>query len=181
MLSLAEEQIAYGCISCFTGREKRLAELINTAYPCVQVVVPEKIRHRRVQKEIMKELVILFPGYVFFKTEPTFPANVLTDLDSVLRLLCDSDGHWQLQGSDMIIVNEIFKQKGVVGRVKACYEGDKVRILDRFFINMMGRVLRVNRRAKTVQLEFPFQNTLMKLWIGLDLIQDSDQEEVVME
>lgn len=170
MQSTGEHPVEYGCLSCYAGREKRLADDILISHPFVRAVVPEKIRYRRAQGTRIEERVLLFPGYVFFEADATFHAHALTALSSAVRLLCDGDGDWCLSGGDRKMIVAIFKLNGLLGTVKARYEGDTVRILDEPFEHAAGRILRVNRRAGTVQLAFSFHDTSMNVWMNMELM-----------
>ena len=65
-----EENIAYGCLFCMTGKEQSVPERIQAACPDVRAITMRKIKYRTCKKVKRTEEAIVLPGYVFFRLLP---------------------------------------------------------------------------------------------------------------
>ena len=165
---------AYGCLFCRTGKEKRIAAEIELELPDVRVIFAEKLRKRRQGRSSVEESVALFPGYLFFRTDADFDAQVLARRTDVFRLLRDSEGIWHLRGEDLTLARGLFQTDGVVGFSKAYYEGDRIRILDGMLKTYEGRIIRVNRRSQTAQIALGMDGREVTVWLGFELIERNE-------
>lgn len=170
----AEAGQAYGCLFCRTGREKRIAEEIETELPDVRVIFAEKLRRRRQGRSSVEECVGLFPGYLFFRAAADRNVLPIARHSDVFRLLRDSEGIWHLRGSDLALARELFRNDGVVGFSKAYYEGDRIRITDGMLKAYEGQIIRVNRRSQTAQIALGLGDREITAWLGFELIERSE-------
>ena len=175
LLSEECEEQGYGCLFCRTGREKRVAEEIEAELPGIRVIFAEKLRKRRQGRSSVEESVALFPGYLFFRADTDFDAQVLARRQDVFRLLRDSEGFWQLCGDDLTLARELFRQDGVVGFSKAYFEGDRIRITDGLLKAYEGQIIRVNRRSQTAQIALGMGGQEVTVWLGFELIERNAQ------
>lgn len=166
------DDTAYGCLFCSTGREKATAAELKRRYTDLEVLVPMKIRIWRHRGESREEQVVLFPGYIFFRARQGFDGFGLSKIDSVHKVLKSQENDWQLVGTDRIIVENFFETNGVIGLSKAYFEGDSIRIAEGYLKPYEGQILRVNRRAKTVQINYRFRDTEMLHWFGYEEIEN---------
>lgn len=165
------EETAYGCLFCKTGRENSIAVEIEKHFPDVSAIAPMKTRRRRSRGELTEERVTLFPGYVFFCTHPSFNAYLLTIHDGVYSLLESSEKDWRLSSTDAVIAQRLFEAGGEIGLSEAYFEGEHIRIIDGFLKEYEGNIIRVNRRAKTVQISIQLQEKTILLWLGYEEVR----------
>lgn len=161
---------AYGCIFCRTGNENLLAESLEKEYPGIRVFAAAKKRMRRQGKMLIEEQVPLFPGYLFFQADADLDVGNMIRREDVFRILCDSQGRWQLQGENAAFARALFEQDGVIGFSRAYYEGNRIRITDGMLKMYEGRILRVNRRSNTAQVSVGIAGQEVSLWLGFELI-----------
>lgn len=164
----------YGCLFCRTGKEKRIAAEIEAEGSGVRAIFAEKLRRRRQGGSSIEESVPLFPGYLFFRTDPEYDAQPLARKTDVYRLLRDSEGIWHLRGEDLILARELFEQNGVVGFSKAYFEGDRIRITDGLLKTYEGQIIRVNRRTQTAQIALGMGGREVTVWLGFELIERNE-------
>jgi len=171
-------ELQYGCIFCRTGRESEVASFMEHEFSGIKAVVPKKIRYRRSHGIATEEEVILFPGYVFFESQPELYIPNIVHHKDVYRLLTDPEGNWALHNSDEAIVRQFVSIGGKVGFSKAFYEGDRIRIADGFLKQYEGEIVRVNRRAKTAQIRIHLDGKLFSLWAGFEIVSKCDGNDV---
>lgn len=164
-----KEYLCYGCVFCKTGAEDDLAEKLKRKFSEIQLVVPKKKRVRR-QGDRADELVVLFPGYLFFRADEAFPAYSLARNDDVYRLLLTDRSDWRLAGSDRALAESFFEAGGVIDLSKAYYEGNRIRIVDGFLKDYEGQIIRVNKRNRTAQIQLNISGSAKTLWLGFELI-----------
>lgn len=157
----------YGCLFCCAGSEHKLADKIRRIYPQIEVVVPEKLRHRRFGGQLIAETVILFPAYLFLKADEDFQMYELSSIPGIYKILSDGDNNWKLNGTDAEIAKKIFENNGCIGFSKAYYEGDRIKIAYGFLKGQEGNIIRVNRKAQTAEVKINFNDKIFFVWCGL--------------
>ena len=165
-------QLKYGCISCRTGCEDRLTREISEKYQDMRVIFPKKKRVRRMGGTAIEEETGLFPGYVFFSTRAE--ELDLRDIflkDYAYKLLKNPDGDWPLRGSDRRFAEMVFAEGGVIGFSRAFYEGDRIRVAEGFLKNYEGNIVRLNKRAKTAEIQIELHGRIVTMWLGYELLE----------
>lgn len=165
--------MAYGCLFCKTGREERVAEQIRSVCPEVQTTTMRQLKYRTHNGEKCLEESLLLPSYVFFRgpagLEPAaFPKQHL------IRVLSVDGKDWQLQGDDLLFVQWLFRQRGLLGVSQACQEGDRVRILSGPLKDLEGSVRRVDRRGRSGQVVLSFRGREISVWLGFEWVAKPD-------
>lgn len=170
------QELCYGCLFCKTGAEARLAETLMQRDAEVRAIVPMKKRVRRSGGKATDELVVLFPGYLFFAAYGDFKAYTLARNDDAYRLLLTDKDDWRLMGRDRELVKSFFDNGGIIDLSKAYYEGGRIRIIDGFLKDYEGQIIRVNRRNRTAQIKLDISGSATTLWLGFELINDEGAE-----
>lgn len=163
-------EFEYACLFCRSGMEKHIVWELKTRWPQFDFIVPEKKRIRRKKGEAIEESVILFPGYIFMRTNEPAEPICLTCVQHVYRLLMDPGRDWRLRGADRALAEKLFETNGVIGLSTAYYDGDRIRIVDGFLKEYEGRILRVNHRKKTAQICVMIEENEMLVWLGFEVI-----------
>ena len=158
----------YGCLFCKTGGEVRLAEKIGNMYTGIEAIVPQKLRYYRYAGQRNEEKVLLFPSYIFIKTNETFALFSLSAIPDVYRILSCADGCWHLSGNDEAFAKVLFDCGGCVGFSKAHYVGERISISEGFLKGREGDIVRVNRKAGTAQVKVILDGKVFMVWCGLD-------------
>lgn len=171
--SAADIGVNRGCLFCKGGREEKVVLALTLHFPMLHVISPVKQRYRRVGGKAIEERVTLLPGYVFFETrEPEIPLRDIVRQPNVLKVLKYPDGGWRLKGYDDQFARMMFRENGEIGFSKAVFDkGDRIHILDGFLKDLEGSIVRVNRRARTVEVRVDFQGKIISMWLGYELVE----------
>ena len=145
---------SYGCIFCKTGREMVLLKELSGNVHSAEFLVAQKKCRRRVGGMMNEETVIMFPGYIFFRTYEAFDLKVLTKWLDVLKILSTGDRGWRLMGDDYMFAEWLFSQRGTIGFSDAKIVDGKLQILKGPLMGHEGQIIKINRR---------FQNCLVKI------------------
>lgn len=171
----AQDDKEYGCIFCITGREFAVAQRLEKAIPGLKAISPVKLRYRRMDGVAHEERVILFPGYVFFEVQAGSDVEIRTiyiDQDVFKVLYVDDEKKdWRLVDPDKSVAKQFFDMNGVIGFSEAYFdEGDRIHIVKGFLKEHEGKIRRVNRRARTVQITLVIGNKNATVWLGYEEI-----------
>ena len=166
-----EENIAYGCLFCITGREARVTERIRERCPNVRAVTMRKMKYRVSHGCRSSEEERLLPGYVFFKAPSDIDPFLLFPKDNIRRVLNTDGDHWQLLGDDERFARWLFQYDGLLDFSKAYCEGDRIRIVSGPLKDMEGKITKMDRRGRSGQVTVKFDKRDVKLWLGFDLIE----------
>ncbi len=166
-----------GCFFCKSGKEQDVARQFERAFPDGKALVPTRSRYRRVRDTAIEERVTLLPGYVFFELaaervrdlETALPA--FSHTDSVLKLLRYTDGGWRLRDYDDRFARLLFEAGGNIGISQACFDVNKrIRILGGFLKDYEGSIVRVNRKARTVEVRVDLQGKKVSMRLGYEMV-----------
>lgn len=157
---------SYGCLFCRSGQEEATANELRTLYPEIEYIVPLKKRYRRIGKVLQEETVTLFSGYIFFRTNTSEQLSRLESHRNVFRILKDTEHNWQLQGSDLTLVENLFNEDGIIGFSKARFENEQIVIVDGFLKDKNFDVVCVNHRARTLQVRLSLAENVIQAWVG---------------
>lgn len=164
---------SYGCIFCKTGREMALVKELSRNVHSAEFLVAQKKSRRRVGGMMNEETVIMFPGYIFFRTYETVDLAELTKYADVLKLLSDNDGRWQMAGDDFFFAEWIFSQGGVIGFSDALVVDGKLKIIDGPLMGREEQIIKVNRRFHCCLALLKFNEREFRVWLGYDIVQDN--------
>ncbi len=173
-----ERTIRRGCLFCKSGKEQDVVRQFQRAFPEGRALAPTRSRYRRVRDTAVEERVTLLPGYVFFEAdaegvealEAALPAFVRSD--SVLKLLRYTDGTWRLRGYDDQFARLLFEAGGNIGVSQAYFDVNKrIRILGGFLKGREGAIVRVNRKAKTVEVRVDLQGKKVSMRLGYEMVE----------
>lgn len=177
------KSISRGCFFCKNGKENDAVRHLKTLLPESRVIVPTRSRYRRVKDTAIEEKVILLPGYVFFELNEGDSNNLqhvlrpLLRTDSVFKLLRYTDGNWQLRGYDDHFARILFEAGGNIGISQAYFDvGKRIRILSGFLKDYEGNIVRVNRKAKTVEVSVDLQGKKVSMRLGYELVEPVNTE-----
>lgn len=168
------DQVEYACVFCRTGGEAQIALDLQESFSFVETLNPVKLRYRHINGKLIEEKVPLFPGYIFVRLHGNDPLYRLMRSGLIYKILKDSDDDWRLSGSDREFAEKLFETGGVFGFSQAFYENDRIRIVDGPLKAYDGKILRVNHRKRTAQVQMSIQGMEMNVWLGFELIENKN-------
>lgn len=172
-----------GCFFCKSGRESDFVRQFGKTFPNGRALVPTRSRYRRIKDTAIEERVTLMPGYVFFELDAEDARRLQSELlsffhsDSVLKLLRYTDGRWQLQDYDDRFARMLFETGGNIGISQAYFDVNRrIRILSGFLKDYEGSIVRVNRKAKTVEVRVDLQGKKVSMKLGYEMVAPVDPQ-----
>ena len=138
-----------------------------------QAVSPRKIKPMKINGRWVDREALLMPGYVFVYNQEETPLQALHQVEGVIRVLTygEQDTRGYLTGHDLEFALRVRRNEGVWGKLEAIREGDFVRITDGVLQELQGKVVAMNRRRHTVQIELNFFGDARRLWLGYEVME----------
>ena len=168
------------CAFCLSGNERSAARQIQDK-GLGRVLIPQKVKPFRVNGRWIDTTELLMPGYLFVYSDLAYPCGELKKLDRVVRVLTygeeERDGY--LIGHDLDFAAWLDKENGLIGKLDAIQEGDFVRITDGALREMQGKVIGMNRRRHTVQVELTLFNAKRTAWLGYEVVEKQEERKPV--
>ncbi len=164
------------CLFCLSGQEKDAVVLINQQ-ACGRALFPQKTKCFRGKNEWLNEQVPIIPGYVFVYLREDEAKHIysFTKLPPVIRILNYGDENtWRLKESDLAFADWVWNQNGLINTIEAVQIGDRVEIVDTELKHLRGKVIRMDRRKKTVLLEMDGAGMINHVWLPYQIIQKID-------
>ena len=152
------------CLFCETRKCESIAGQIETklGYRCYS---PRIIQRKWIKGIAQEEIHAWLPGYIFVYTpEPVLPRF---RVDGVIRCL----GNDELSGNDLEFAQMIFDKQGVVGTIRLVEQGDRCKVADPAWQGMAGTVVKLDRGRKRCCVEFRFDDTQWRVWVGYELVE----------
>ena len=165
------------CFFCLTQRAEIIRQLIERQYG-YRVISPRIIqRHWEHGQQTEKEYRYL-PGYLFvYADERIENFAVFHQIDGVIRQLGELKSGFQLNGPDLAFAELLLKSDGVIGPQKVYQEGDRIQLCEGLLTGMSGRITKVDRQYKRMQITFMFDGLERKVWTGYDVVAKLENEE----
>ncbi len=116
----------------------------------------------------------LLPGYVFFDAAAEPDWQSIRSHDSVLSILQYDDGERAMRGTDAEFVAWLKKYDGTIEVTHVIKVGTKLEFVDGPLKEMEGRILKVNKNRKQVQLGLGDEKSLMRtIWCSIEYIEQN--------
>ena len=165
------------CLFCLTHRTEIIKQLIERQYG-IRVISPWVVqRHWEHGQRVEKEYRYL-PGYLFLYSDAELESFVeFRQIDGVVRQLGDLDTKFQLRGTDLQFSELLLESSGVIGAQKVYKEGDRIRLCEGLLTGMSGRITKVDRQYKRMQVTFMFDGVERKVWTGYDIAAKPAEED----
>lgn len=160
------------CVFCLAGTENTVIRRIE-AQQLGQALSPRKIKPMKIQGRWVDREALLMPGYIFVYSEEETSFQALRATDGVIRVLTynERDDAGYLLNEDLNFALRIRREDGVWKKLDAIQEGDFIRITDGALKEMQGKVVAMNRRRHTVQIEMSFLGDLRRIWLGYEITE----------
>ena len=170
------------CLFCTSGQEQEICQrLEHLGYIALS---PQVVRHKPAGKATHKKLVRLIPGYIFFDADSSLEPDwrEIRRFPHLLRILRYGDGQLALRGADLAFVAWLKRFSGVIQISSVIQVGTKIRIIDGPLKDMGGRIIKVNKNRKVVQVSFGETEGLINtIWCSIDYVQMEANEKDVLK
>ena len=174
MMKKEESMVCY-CIFCVTQKTSQILEELSSGniIPGLTVLQPKIVQRKWIRKNATEEIHDYLPGYLFLYSETPLESFLpILRLDGVIRRLGSQEDDYQLQGSDLTFARALYRAEGIIGTAKAYKEGDRVKLAGGILSDADGQIIKLDRHRGRAQIEFRFDETTRRVWVGYDLIED---------
>ena len=162
------------CIFCATVKCTLVASAIRQRYG-LTAFSPRIIQRKWIKGACFEEEKPYLPGYVFVCSEaPITDFNEIRMMEGVIRCLGQRSEGYRLQGDDLRFARMLYENGGVIGIMKTYREGDRVKLVKQMMGGFDTRITRLDPRKGRAQLEYEFDGSSYKVWVGYDMIEDGD-------
>ncbi len=161
------------CLVCQRAHTKGIIASVQAITPC-RVISPRIIQRKWVKGKATEEEHPYFPGYLFIYSEEPIPdfRQIRTVL-GVIRCLGAETGQYELAGKDQKFAAMLYAMDGIIGIQQAVSEGDRVRLTSGLFADVVGDIVRLDRKKQRAKVQFTFDHTVYSLWVGVDILEST--------
>ena len=148
------------CVFCRTGFEAGIeSRLKRRGYA---TLVPKIKKFKPSGGKLVEKELCLLPGYVFFETdEKELDVRSINTLQNAIKLLQYDD-----------FVEWIRRHDGTIEPTKVIKEGTKIRFVEGPLCELNGRVLKVNKSRRQVQIELNNADGLLStIWCAIEYVE----------
>ena len=162
------------CFFCATVKCALVASAIRQRYG-MTAFSPRIIQRKWIKGACFEEEKPYLPGYVFVCSEAPIENFVeIRMMEGVIRCLGQRDEGYRLQGDDLKFAKMLYEHDGVLGIMKTYREGDRVKLVKSMLGDFDARIVKLDPRKGRAQLQYDFDGSSYKVWVGYDMIDDVD-------
>ena len=161
------------CLHCSTVKCAMVAESIRRKLVC-EAFSPRIVQRKWIKGKAVEEVHDYLPGYVFvYSQEPIDSFEPLRSMEGVLRCLGERENGYRLEGEDLRFAGMLHANAGVIGIMKAYREGERVKLARDAMGGFEGEIVRLDRRKGRAQIQFGFDGSQMRVWVGYEMIEET--------
>ena len=161
------------CVFCVTVKCDMIASAIRQKFGFT-AFSPKIVQRKWIRGECHEEIKPFLPGYVFIYTdEPLSQFREIRMMEGVGRWLGERERDYQLQGDDLKFAEMLHGHGGTIGIMKTYREGDRVKLAKGMMGDFEGEIIKLDRRKGRAQLQYNFDGSTYKVWVGYEMIEDT--------
>jgi transcriptional antiterminator NusG len=157
------------CLFCRVGYEQSVEAWLKKRDIRVISSLCERIVFRNGKKT--REIRPILSGYVFFTGTSDVDWRNLRDNPNIIRPLEYADHSRSLRGYDLTFVLWLKSKKEAVGISKAVHIGGKIKIIEGPLKELEGKIIKVNKRQRCVQIEINTEAIINRIWLSYEEIE----------
>ena len=162
-------------VQVYSGREEYARELIEK-YVCRENIeackIPLYARMRKQDEQWYPETKVLFPGYLFVKTQNVIRLyERLRSIPRMTRLLGTGNEIVPITKEEEQFLVRIGGDELIIGMSKGIIEQGKVTIMSGPLRNMEGSIRKINRHKRLAWVEVKLFGREMNVPLGLEILQ----------
>lgn len=164
----------YYCLHCQTQKCRQIAEMLSviTGVTIIQPKLTQRKWTRGHQEQVIHDYL---PGYIFmYSEEPVTSFYEIKRIQGVFRILGTRENDYELAGSDLAFAQLLYDMDGTIGIMKTYEEGNIVKLDSSIYKGFNGTIRRIDRRKARAEVEFDFDGSTQRVWVGYDMISKQD-------
>lgn len=169
----------YYCLFCMQRRVPVIRTILYNYLPTARIISPQWVQLKWVKGVSFEEEHPLFPGYLFLYTEePIANFRSIMTIDGVVRFLGVRDDGFQLCHDDLQFAKMLLECDGRVGNFKVYQVGDRIHLAKGVLAGFDGKIVKVDRNRRRLQVEFTFDNVIRKITVGYEMLDDGPETTI---
>lgn len=158
------------CVFCKTGFEDGVEESLKQfGYAAM---LPKLKKWERANGRLVEKQRCLLPGYVFFEAAAGEDIARAGHIPNAIKLLQYDDGEYALRGKDLEFIEWLRKHDCIIESTKVIKEGTKIRFIEGPLCELDGKVIKVNKSRRQVQIELNNANGILStIWCAIEYIE----------
>lgn len=156
--------------------EHRIKDYINK-HTFHEAIVPVKVKLIKRQTNIIRNEVILFPSYVFVRSEldpisfKTYAQQYLSSISGFIRLLVYKDNEIaSLSQEEVKLLQPFFSNKGCFEHSIGFIKNDKVVITEGPLMGLESKIKHINRHKQEAILELTLFNEVKDIKVSCEIL-----------
>ena len=141
----------------------------------LEAISPATVRLAVRRGREVRENRRMLPGYVFVYASAAPDFRQLSRISGVLRALKYNDGSYALTGADLAFAAWLYANGGVIDVSAAIQAGTKIKIIDGPLRDYGGRIVKVDKKRKSVAVEIGLGGAVKLVWASFALIEQAPE------
>ena len=164
------------CLFCRVGQEEKVAQTINEPHKDILAlpVLQEKHRSKNGIRSIVKQ--VMLPGYVFVYSCSNVVNERIMYSSKVLRFLHDTEGNYDLSGSDLEYAKWVLRYNGLIGCSKAVRLGSRVKVIEGPLKDYEGHIKEISKKNRNGRVEIDFMGRLLSVWLPFEWVEEETEK-----
>ena len=168
------------CIFCNALKREEIALIVKQRLN-VEVLAPKIIQRKWVKGKATEVVHDYLSGYVFMYSEARIQDfSQLFRVEGLYRILGEKSKGYCLDHTDRDFAEMLWACDGIIGVMKACKSGDRVRLVQGALGKVDGEIVRLDRRGRAL-IRFNFDGSPMQSWVAVEMIEDEARSEAQEE
>ena len=164
------------CLFCKAGQEQNVIRMLEERG--AQPLAPLAVHVRPGERGMERVRRRLLPGYVFFEQEEAPDWRGIVRYSSVLKILHYRDETPELRGEDLEFVRWLRAHEGLIDVSEVVKVGTKIAFVSGPLVGMEGRVLKVNKGRRQVQINLGDEGNLFRtIWCSIEYVQEKREKK----
>lgn len=161
----------YYCLFCLQRRVLGIHSLLQNYLPSTRIISPKWIQLKWVKGQAFEEDHTLFPGYLFlYSEEQIMDFRSIMAIEGVVRFLGNRDDGFLLHDDDLRFAQMLAECDGRIGNFKVYQVGDRIHLAKGVMAGFDGRIVKVDRHRRRLQVEFSFDCAIHKITVGYEML-----------
>jgi transcriptional antiterminator NusG len=156
-----------------SGCEEKVGKIIKKIWENeIEVLIPRRKIIERIKGEEREKIKLLFPGYVFVKTEMT--ETKYHEITSVLKqgvFLKEDKMPASLKEEEMRVILNLTGGSDLIDVSRGVKEGDRVKIIEGPLLGYEGFIQKVDKRKKRAKVIFKVAGEVKTVDLGLEIVE----------
>ncbi len=171
------------CLYCKSGSEEKVVRSLEKSirerlHEEAEILYPIRVMNQKRRGIWNKVNQPLFPGYVFLylSDDIPFPLFLIHEERNAYKVLRNLDASLALKGGDEEYAMWVYRHHGIIRPSKVKFEnGRLVKVIDGPLLDMSGKIVKVDRHHKRVNVSFMFGGKEQVINMSIEDLSDGAQ------